>query len=53
VALLNVLGSPPDSGSLAAELPQVSWEASPNGLPPPALAGDAAGGPAPRHWATG
>jgi hypothetical protein len=53
VALLNVLGSPPDSGSLAAELPQVSWEASPNGLPPPALADDAAGGPAPRHWATG
>jgi hypothetical protein len=53
VALLNALGAPPDGGALAEELPQVSWEASPNGLPPPALAGGASSGPAPRHWATG
>jgi hypothetical protein len=53
VALLTVLGSPPDVGALSEELPQVSWEASPNGLPPPALAGTAAGGPAERHRATG
>jgi hypothetical protein len=52
VALLNVLGAPPDNASLAEDLPQVSWEASPNGLPPPAAAADASGDPAQRHRAT-
>lgn len=50
VALLNVLGAPPDSGSPPEEMPPVIWQASANGLPLPLAS---TGGPAQRQWATG
>ena len=39
-AILAALGAPPDGESVASAAPSVSWAASPNGLPLPALAGE-------------
>ncbi|HEY1899407.1 MAG TPA: hypothetical protein VGG49_06425 [Steroidobacteraceae bacterium] len=36
--LLEVLGAPPDDGSLPPAPPMAHWEASPNGLPQPTAA---------------
>ena len=39
--LLSALGDPPENDSVTEDLPGVSWQASPNGLPPRPSAGDA------------
>jgi hypothetical protein len=51
-ALLAALGPPPESSSTPEELPAMSWQASPNGLPP-RDAPDALGAAPLRHRATG
>ena len=38
--VLEALGAPPEGEAVAASAPAVSWAASPNGLPMPALAGE-------------
>jgi hypothetical protein len=53
VAVLSALGAPPDSPAHSEELPAVSWEASPNGLPPHAYTPESSNGAAQRQWATG
>lgn len=40
-SVLAALGAPPAGESIASAAPAVSWAASPNGLPLPALAGEA------------
>jgi hypothetical protein len=52
-ALLVTLGEPPDSSVLPEDLPGLNWAASPNGLPPPALAADAHAASSPPQWRTG
>jgi hypothetical protein len=38
ITVLKTLGAPPDGEAVAPASPAVSWAASPNGLPSPALA---------------
>ncbi len=50
--VLDALGAPPEGESVAPASPAVSWAASPNGLPLPALAGEAQRmQPTPQHAA--
>jgi hypothetical protein len=53
VALLEALGPPPDGTAVIETLPTVTWQASPTGMPLPALAADAPGAAAVLHRATG
>jgi len=52
-ALLIALGDPPDNESSTEDLPVVTWQAAPNGLPPRATAQDAQGAPSSPQRATG
>ena len=51
--LLRALGEPPEDHSAPEDLPGVSWQASPNGLPPRASTDDAPGAPSVPQCATG
>ncbi len=44
-ALLTALGPPPECAEVTAAQPELGWQASPNGLPLPALAQDSQGHP--------
>jgi len=51
--VLEALGAPPEGEAVAASSPAVGWAASPNGLPLPALAGEAERTQSTPHHAAG
>jgi hypothetical protein len=51
--VLEALGAPPEGEAVAAPSPAVGWAASPNGLPLPALAGEAERTQSTPHHAAG